>query len=62
MAAHLRLTFAEFEKSLFSFLETESWPDTLFCIAAYVYVIAFLATTLFLPLVFFGYVFLFAPG
>ena len=58
MSASFKLLFEDFEKTLFSVLETESWPDTLFCIVAYVYVISLFTMAFLFPLSFFVLLFL----
>ena len=61
MSTTLSLSFAEFEKTVFSLLETESWTDTAVCLFAYAFV-TFLFLYFFLfPLVFFAYLFLLSP-
>lgn len=48
----IKLALEELEQSVFSTLETKSWVDTFFCIAAYVFVFVFVAFFFLYPLVF----------
>ena len=52
-----KLALEELEQSVFSKLETTSWVDTFFCIAAYVFVAVFITYFLLFPLYFFFNIF-----
>ncbi len=58
MLSPMKLAYTDFEVALFAFLETESWPDTLFCIFSYAFIIMLFCVAFLFPLVFFAYLFL----
>ncbi len=58
MAFPVKLAFIDFEKTVFTTLETESWPDTFFCLFAYFYITVLFLFFFISPLAFFAMVFL----